>query len=130
MGQMVSIVMTIVIMAFVALRFKSMPYSFWRITIRFIFYKDIKPIKWLSENPVYLYYLIFIMGKFITFMGLVHQLSSGRLSERMPEFYFSSPLNNIMLTFILMEHYKIIDTNKGFIKFLTLLNKRNKLKNH
>lgn len=128
-GQMVSIVMNLAIIAFIALRFKNMQYGFWTILIRYIFYGDDKPMRWLSDHIIYLYYLIFEFGKFITFLGLVQQLRLDRLSERMPEFFISSPLNNVMIALIFMEHFKLIDTitffNKsGYSKIITLINKQ------
>lgn len=130
-GQMVSIVMTLAMMAFVALRFKLMKYSFWQILIRPIFWKDNAPRDWLMDNLIFLYYLIFEVAKFITFVGLVHQLNTNKLAERMPEFYYSSPLGNIVLGLIFMEHFKIIDAVGAYTtKTIKTLFTKQKINNH
>lgn len=128
---LVSIVFQIAMMGFIALRFKDMEFSFWQIPMRYIFYRDLRPIQWLTENIIYLYYLIFIISQFVNFLGLVHQLRLPNLGERMPEFYISSPLSSITLTLIFIEHFRVLDriTDYTSTTIRTLIKKR-KIKNH
>lgn len=131
-SQMLSIVLKMVLIGFIALRFKGMKYSFWYIFIRYIIYRDNKPIRWLTNHIIFIYYLGLEFTQCIILIGLLHQLRIGRLSERLPEFAFASPLSSLFLSLIFYNLFSAIDTNKAISNIVQKFkfNKKQKLKNN
>ena len=103
--QLFSIVCRIAVMLFVALRFANMKYNFWYIIVRFLFYKDHKPIEWLKNNMVYCYMLLFEWSQFSLIMGLLHQFRIDQVETKPWEFFFASPLTSISTILIFGEYF-------------------------
>lgn len=103
-NQLASIAFKLVLMAFLAIRLTFMEYSIYHIIIRFIFYRDTKPIQWLVNNIVYLWYLGFIVFQIPMVIGLAHQLRLMQFQNKLPEFY-AGPITSLFLLGIFYEHF-------------------------
>ena len=99
-----------VLMCFIAVRFKHMKYDFWYISIRYLFHKDRKPYKWLLENHIFALYFGYIIIESILLIGLLHQLRSGAYISKYTEFKVGGPIASLLLICILSDLYTRIDT--------------------
>lgn len=106
--QLVSILCRILTIAYVASLFKDMKYGFRLIIVRLFVFYDFAPIEWLSQNILYLYYLIFVLAQFGFVVGLIHEFSLNQVNSKSWEFFYSSPLTTMSTCLIIFELIKRI----------------------
>lgn len=84
-----------------------MEYSFYRIIVRMIFYKDYEPVDWLINNLRYIGSLLLFIWHCFSLLELLEQLKLEQVHSKPIISFISSPLNSIgiILASIFMLRY-------------------------
>lgn len=91
--QIVCILIFMVWMCFLIVNIKKQRYGYWYIAVRYMFYRDSKPYKWLMANKVYIGYLVQLLSLVFLNIGLIQEIAEDTVFTKSWPFF----VGNILL---------------------------------